>query len=208
MRTRKSSIVVISSLIASSLFAVLPAQAATCTATPAGTEGPYYLSGAPVRSNIVETEQGIKTTLTLTVVDSACKAVKGATVDIWHTNASGEYSGVDGNSGIFLRGSQITNTKGQVTFTTIFPGWYPQRTMHIHFKIWRDGQEVLTSQLFATDAITTKIYAMSPYAVRGNQAVNNARDGIYRGYGSSVSLVTMKVTATTKKITAAAKIVI
>jgi protocatechuate 3,4-dioxygenase beta subunit len=166
------------------------------------------LSGAPVRSNIVETEQGIKTTLTLTVVDTSCKAIKGATVDIWHTNAAGEYSGVDGNSGIYLRGSQITNAKGQVTFTTIFPGWYPQRTMHIHFKVWRDGKEVLTSQLFASDTVTTKIYAMAPYAARGNQAVNNARDGIYRGYGSSISLVTMKVAASTKRITASAKIVI
>ena len=208
MRLRIQSLAVIFSLIAASLLAVLPAQAATCAATPSGTEGPYYLSGAPIRSNIIETEQGIKTTLTLTVVDSACKAIKGATVDIWHTNASGEYSGVDGNNGIYLRGSQVTNAKGQVTFTTIFPGWYPQRTMHIHFKVWRDGKEVLTSQLFASDAVTTKIYAMAPYAVRGNQAVNNARDGIYRGYGSSVSLVTMKVVASTKRITASAKLVI
>lgn len=208
MRIRNSALAIVTTLVFAALATIAPARAATCTATPAGTEGPYYLSGMPVRSNITETEQGIKTTLTLTVVDSSCKPVKGATVDIWHANAAGEYSGVDGNSGIYLRGSQVTNAKGQATFTTIFPGWYPARTMHIHVKVWRDGSEALTSQLFASDAITTKIYAMTPYAARGNQAVNNTRDGIYRSYGSSVSLVTLKVSATTKKITATAKLVI
>jgi protocatechuate 3,4-dioxygenase beta subunit len=186
----------------------IQAQAATCTATPSGTEGPYYLSGMPVRSNITETEAGIKTTLTFTVVDSKCKAVKGATVDVWHANMNGEYSGVDGNSGTYLRGSQVTNSKGVVTFTTIFPGWYPARTMHIHVMVWKAGQKVLTTQFFGSDKDVSKVYSMAPYATRGQKAVNNTRDGIYQGYGTAVSTVTLKISATTKLIKASGKLVI
>ena len=208
MNKKFAPALVIATLLAALTTAIAPAQAATCTASASGTEGPYYLSGVPVRSTISETEKGIKTTLTFTVVDSACKAIKGATVDVWHANASGQYSGVDGNSGTYLRGSQVTNAKGQVTFTTIYPGWYPARTMHIHIKVWRDGQQVLTTQFFATDGASAKIYAMSPYSVRGQAAVNNARDGIYNGYGAAVSGLTLKVTSSSKKITATGRIVL
>lgn len=208
MNKKFAPALVIATLIAALTTAIAPAQAATCTASASGTEGPYYLSGMPVRSTISETEKGIKTTLTFTVVDSACKAIKGATVDVWHANASGQYSGVDGNSGTYLRGSQVTNAKGQVTFTTIYPGWYPARTMHIHIKVWRDGQQILTTQFFATDSASAKIYAMSPYSVRGQAAVNNARDGIYNGYGAAVSGLTLKVTSSSKKITATGRIVL
>jgi protocatechuate 3,4-dioxygenase beta subunit len=204
----KKSIAAVVIALTSSILSPVQANAATCTATPAGTEGPYYLSGMPVRSNITETEAGIKTTLTFTVVDSKCKAVKGATVDVWHANMNGEYSGVDGNSGTYLRGSQVTNAKGIVTFTTIFPGWYPARTMHIHVMVWKAGQKVLTTQYFGSDKEVSKVYSMAPYVTRGQEAVNNTRDGIYQGYGAAVSAVTLKISATNKLIKASGKLVI
>lgn len=121
---------------------------------------------------------------------------------------AGKYSGVDGNSGTYLRGSQVTDAKGKVTFTTIFPGWYPARTMHIHVMVWKAGEKVLTTQFFGSDSATAKIYAMAPYATRGQAAVNNSRDGIYQGYGTSVKAVTLKISSSSKKITASGNLVI
>ena len=112
----------------------------------------------------------------ITVVDTSCNPIPNAKVDIWHTNASGKYSGVNGNSEKFLRGSQVTNTQGKATFTSIFPGWYPGRVMHIHVKVWRNGQDVFTSQFFAKDSQVAQIYKSGAYANRGAQQTNMAND--------------------------------
>lgn len=188
---------------------VLPmttAEAATCTTTQSLTEGPYYSTDTPVRSNIAVGQSGTKAKFTITVVDSSCKAVKGARVDIWHANASGKYSAVEGVAGNFARGTQTTNSKGQVTFTTIYPGWYPGRTMHIHFKVWRNGSEVMTSQFFASDADNAKIYASGSYASRGNQDTSLTRDRIYNELSNPASL-TLKLSIKST-ITGTARVVI
>lgn len=176
------------------------AEAKSCTSTPEMTEGPYYLAGMPLRSNITEGLEGIKTTLTFTVQDKNCKVIPNAKVDIWHTNYVGVYSGVEGNSGTYMRGSQITNKNGKVTFTTIFPGWYPARTMHIHAKVWVNDTQVLTTQFFTSDKVTSKVYNTDPYKVRGQQQVNNARDGIYQSLGSNSKLLTLTAKIAPKKI--------
>jgi protocatechuate 3,4-dioxygenase beta subunit len=182
------------------------ATAASCSPTESMTEGPYYVSGSNVRNNIIDKQSGTKTALTITIVDSSCKPVSNAQVDIWHANAAGQYSGVKGNSEKYLRGSVITNSKGQATFTTIFPGWYPGRVMHIHVKIWNGGSEVLTTQLFAGDEQVAKIYAKGAYASRGNQNTTLAQDGIYRGLKNpKAHLMSIKIG---KSITAGAKIVL
>ena len=182
------------------------AQAATCATTESLTEGPYYSTDTPVRSNITAGQVGTKTTLTLTVVDTSCKPVKGAKVDIWHANASGVYSAVEGVSGNFLRGTQVTNGAGKVTFTTIYPGWYPGRTMHIHFKVWRNGSQVMTSQFFASDANNSKIYTSGVYAARGNQNTPANSDRIYAGL-QNPSALTLKLLIG-KSVSGSAKIVI
>ena len=187
-------------LLFSSGLAASPAQAKKCSKTPAMTEGPYYLTGMPVRSNITEGLPGIKTRLTLTVLDKNCNAIPNAQVDIWHTNASGEYSGVEGNSGTYMRGSQIARENGKVTFTTVFPGWYPARTMHIHAKVWVDGVESLTTQFYTSDKVTSRVYAMAPYQSRGQQRVNNGKDGIYRSLGAKSKLLTLKAKINSKNI--------
>ena len=181
-------------------------EAASCVPTQSLTEGPYYSTDTPVRADISPGQVGTKTKLTLTVVDSSCKAIKGVRVDIWHANAAGKYSAVEGISGNFGRGTQITNSKGEVTFTTIYPGWYPGRTMHIHFKVWRNGSEVLTSQLFSSDADNAKIYATGAYASRGNQNTSLAQDRIYNELSNPKSL-TLKLSIKSV-ISGTAKIVI
>lgn len=195
--------------IVSALFVAAPihsASAATCTPSESLTEGPYYSTDTPIRSQISPGEQGTKTKLTITVVDSSCKPVKGAKVDIWHANAEGKYSAVEGVPGNFSRGSLITNAAGKVTFSTIYPGWYPGRTMHIHFKIWRGDSDVLTSQFFASDANNFKIYKSGFYATRGNQNTSLAQDRIY-GSLSNPSALTLKLTIG-KTISGTAKVVI
>jgi len=105
-------------------------------------------------------------------------------VGVWQCDAAGHYSGVT-DTGVgfdtvgqkFLRGYQITDAKGVARFTTIYPGWYRGRTVHIHFKVRTPATAVLanatdsvyefTSQLFFDDALTTRVFAQEPYASRG-----------------------------------------
>lgn len=207
MRKKKTAITLFAIIVA--LFP--PANrsfAKSCTVTPTMTEGPYYLSNMPIRSDITEGLPGIKTILTFTVLDKKCRTVPNAQIDIWHTNATGEYSGVDGNSGSFMRGSQVTNKNGKVTFTSIFPGWYPARTMHIHAKVWVNGSERLTTQFFTSDKTTTKVYGTGVYKARGQQRVNNAGDGIYQSLDETAKLLTLGSKITSKKITLAGTFVL
>lgn len=206
MRLQKSILVALFTLLATVLVGTSGANAASCASTESLTEGPYYSTDTPVRSNITAGQVGTKTTLTITVVDKTCKPVKGAKVDIWHASAAGVYSAVEGVAGNFLRGTQVTNAAGKVTFTTIYPGWYPGRTMHIHFKVWRDGSPVLTSQFFASDASNKKVYTQGVYAARGDQNTPAKSDRIYAGLQSPSSL-TLKLSIG-KNITGSARVVI
>ena len=154
--------------------------AVTCVLAPEQTEGPYFVEGDKVRSNITEGKAGVPLTLRLTVVDvSTCRAVKGAAVDIWHCDAGGVYSDVsqqstDGQT--FLRGSQRTNARGVALFRTIYPGWYPGRTVHIHVKVSLGGNVVHTGQLYFPDAVTDAVYKRATYKQRPNRDPRNAGD--------------------------------
>ena len=206
MKYRALLIALLMPMMVTPLVLIPASQAASCVATQALTEGPYYSTNTPVRTNIAPGEVGTKTKVTITVVDSQCKAVKGARVDIWHANALGKYSAVEGVSGNFARGTQTTNASGKATFTTIYPGWYPGRTMHIHFKIWKNGSEVLTSQFFASDSNNSKIYTSGAYAARGNQNTPLAADRIYGSLKNPATL-TLKLSIGST-ILASAKVVI
>jgi protocatechuate 3,4-dioxygenase beta subunit len=128
-------------------------------------------------------------TLRLTVVDaSSCRAVRGAAVEIWHCDAAGAYSGVQGDAGMFLRGVQRTNAKGLAVFRTIYPGWYPGRTVHVHTMVHIGGNVVHTGQLYFSDAVTDAVYRRSPYNRRPNRAPRNAGDSIYRNGGRRSTL--------------------
>lgn len=172
-----------------------------CVLTPETTEGPYYFDPALVRADITEgTQAGVATTVRLQVVDAACRPIEGARVDIWHCNALGHYSGygnqtggVDARGETFLRGTQVADARGMVEFETIYPGWYPGRTTHIHFKVFLDERSALTGQIFFPDALSDSIYRnAAPYAERGpERAVLNGNDGIARRAGpASVASVT------------------
>jgi Protocatechuate 3,4-dioxygenase beta subunit len=159
----------------------------SCVLTPEQTEGPYYIPGERVRRNITEGRPGTPLMLRAFVVDaSTCRAIKNAAVDIWHADAAGVYSGFGQGSGnrTFMRGIQRTSAKGLALFRTVYPGWYPGRTVHIHVKVHIAGNVVHTGQLYFPDKVTDAAYRKAPYAGRPGRDTRNATDSVYRNGGS------------------------
>jgi protocatechuate 3,4-dioxygenase beta subunit len=155
-------------------------SAATCGQTAELTEGPYYFDANALRSDIREDRPGATLRLGIRVRSAGdCRPIQDAVVDIWHCDAVGTYSGVQGDSGRFLRGTQPTNAEGIAEFTTVYPGWYQGRTVHIHAKVHLDNQTVLTTQLFFDDEVSTKVYERQPYASHGARDQFNDSDGIF-----------------------------
>jgi protocatechuate 3,4-dioxygenase beta subunit len=159
-----------------------------CVVRPETTGGPYYVDLDLIRSDVREGKEGAPLVLTFNVSEvgnSTCTPLEGALVEIWHCDAQGVYSGVqdpgfDTSNEIWLRGGQLTDAGGVATFTTIYPGWYPSRTPHIHFKIHPTEALVFTSQLFFPDDFSAMVYQAQPYAARGLPDRTNATDGIYQ----------------------------
>ena len=177
--------------VASGNGATVPA----CVVRPEATEGPYYVDVDLVRSDIRsdtttnEVKAGVPLVLTFNVSQvsaSNCAPLQGATVEIWHCDAVGAYSGVNdpGFNTVgqnWLRGAQMTNANGVATFTTIYPGWYSGRAVHIHFKVHPDEARVFTSQLFFEDALSQQVFTQAPYASKGSTPDTlNSTDGIYQ----------------------------
>ena len=151
-----------------------------CTLTPEQTEGPFYVANQLVRSDIAEGRPGAPVELRLNVVNAdTCQPIKDATVEIWHCDAGGAYSGVDGNIETFCRGAQTSDADGSVVFNTVFPGWYTGRAVHIHVKTHVGGNEVHTGQLYFNEADLSRVYQADPYSSRGAPDTPNAADGIY-----------------------------
>jgi protocatechuate 3,4-dioxygenase beta subunit len=161
-----------------------------CVLAPESTEGPFYLDDARVRRNITEGRPGTPLTLRLKVVDaSTCRALRGAAVDVWHCDASGAYSGTGSEAdGRFLRGVQRTDGKGIAVFRTIYPGWYPGRTVHVHVMVHVAGNVVHTGQLYFPDALTDTVFRRAPYSRRSGRTTRNAADAIYRNGGRRSTL--------------------
>jgi protocatechuate 3,4-dioxygenase beta subunit len=205
--TRRRSLLGLGGLVAAALGAGAakaaedgPAGVASgqvkCILTPEMTEGPYYLSGEKLRRDITEGKRGAPLDLALTVVDaSTCRAIKGARVDIWHCDAGGVYSGFGAGSSnrTFLRGLQKTDAHGVARFKTIYPGWYPGRTVHIHVKVHVRGNVVHTGQLFFADATTDAVYRKAPYSKRPHRDPRNSGDSIFVN-GGKRSLLNVKKT--------------
>ena len=154
----------------------------TCELTPPQIEGPYYFDPDLNRSVIHEGRLGTPLFCDLIVVDQDnCEPLAQAYVEIWHADAQGLYSGYDGQAvdtrgETFLRGLQITPTTGQVRFETIYPGWYPGRAVHVHFKVKCDGYEEITSQYYFPDEISRDVYQGRAYQDRGEQDTPNPQD--------------------------------
>lgn len=191
-----------SSIKAPTATATTPA----CVIKPQQTEGPYFVDEKLNRSDIRSDpsdglmKQGVPLRLVFQVSqvgDRACTPIRNAIVDVWHCDAEGIYSDVSDRQSDtvgkkFLRGYQVTNAEGMAEFLTIYPGWYPGRTVHIHFKIRTDSASQqsydFTSQLYFDDAITDQVHTQTPYAARGQRNQKNEQDGIFHQGGEQLML--------------------
>lgn len=180
--------------------------ALSCIESPSQTEGPYFVDERLNRSDIRadpadgSVREGLPLTLKLVIASVArgqCAPLAGAVVDLWHCDAAGVYSdasdpGFNTIGKTFLRGYQVTDAGGGVRFTTVYPGWYDGRTVHMHFKVrgaaGSKRSYEFTSQLYFDDAVTDRAYARNPYARRGRRTVRNGGDGIFRDGGSRMIL--------------------
>src|SRR3954449_9870267 len=174
--------------------AAIESGAVQCVLTPELTEGPYYIAGEKLRRDIRDGHPGTLLTLRLRVVNaSTCAPIKGAAVDIWHADAAGNYSGfgAGASSRTFMRGIQKTDKNGLALFTTVYPGWYQGRAVHIHVKVHVGGNVVHTGQIFFSDALSEEVYKKAPYAARGTPDVTNAQDMIFVN-GGKRGLMTVK----------------
>lgn len=167
----------------------------TCTLIPQETQGPYPLlailsNSAMVRSDITEGRSGVPLTVNLKLVNvnDSCAPVTSASVYIWHCDKDGLYSGYSQPGGntvgeTFCRGIQDVDSNGEVTFTTIYPGWYSGRITHIHFQVYLYSESIATatSQLAFPQAVTQAVYASALYVGRGqNTSVTSfASDNVF-----------------------------
>lgn len=169
-------------------------------ASPELTEGPFFVDEKLNRSNLltgttrtsVVNGSPLKIRVrVLKLVGSDFRPFSGAQVDLWHCDVDGKYSDVsapmnhENTSGQnWLRGYQLTDDKGEATFQTIVPGWYPSRAPHIHFKVRKHDVKSnktaeLTSQMFFQTDELEPIYASGAYAAHGQPGTPNKWDSIF-----------------------------
>jgi protocatechuate 3,4-dioxygenase beta subunit len=200
----------------------------TCIADPTETAGPYPADGtntssgstsniltqsgivrSDIRSSFISSTTvaaGVEVTITLTVVNvnNSCAALSGYAVYLWHCNEDGNYSLYSAPTESYLRGVQVTDSNGQVTFTTIFPGCYSGRYPHIHFEVFsslsaatKGSNSALTSQLAMPRDICTTVYAAGGYS--GSTAnlaqVTTSNDNVF-GDNTTAQITAMTPTMT------------
>ncbi len=209
------------SAVAPTIVTAAPATGAaavvlpSCVVRPALTEGPYFVDEKLDRSDIRSepstnaVKPGVPLALTFfvsRVSGASCDALAGATVDVWHCDAAGVYSdatdpGFGSTKGTkFLRGYQRTDANGKAAFTTVWPGWYQGRAVHIHFKIRTAASggrtSDFTSQLFFDEALNDQVFAVAPYAQKGGAGrLRNSGDGIFQQSGGKLTLAPTKTSS-------------
>ena len=179
-----------------------PAFDGDCVLTSEAVEGPFFVRSA-VRKDIRDGKQGKELNLKLKLTNAAdCSPVERATVEVWHCDAEGVYSGYPeeiahdlwGSMRFlefngehkdpvtekrFLRGAQVTDADGVCEFTTIVPGWYEGRCPHIHFKVFTNEKAAFATQFYLNEDITKRIYtSIEPYNKFGESPYNMKNDQV------------------------------
>jgi protocatechuate 3,4-dioxygenase beta subunit len=183
----------------------------SCVVRPEQTEGPFFIDEKLDRSDIradptdgtVKPGTPLQIILRVYAVDgAACAPLAGAIVDVWQCDALGIYSDAlspglfDTRGKKFLRGFQTADAAGTVKFVAVYPGWYPGRAVHGHFKIRGTGTGgrgfTFTSQYYFTDALTDMVHSQAPYASKPGRRALNAADSIFAAGGSQLILETAR----------------
>ncbi|MPQ57423.1 intradiol ring-cleavage dioxygenase [Duganella sp. FT27W] len=197
----------------------------SCSVIPEETGGPYPADGTNsnasgvvnvltqsgvVRSDIrssfngaTGTAAGIPLTIKLQIVNvnGSCATLEGFAVYLWHCDRDGNYSLY--SSGVttqnYLRGVQVSDSSGNVSFTSIYPGCYSGRVPHVHFEVYRTlasatsaSNRLKTSQFAFPDAPSNAVYATTGYSasVRNMAAISLATDNVFSD-GATLQTVTI-----------------
>lgn len=180
----------------------------TCVTTPSETEGPFPTKtpSSLVLKDIRSDRTGVPMSVTITIKNknNNCEALAGALVDIWHCDAAGNYSEYGGTgmqstnytSVHFLRGRQTTDASGNVGFTTIFPGWYSGRAVHIHVHIYNaSGKSLLVTQIAFPAAVCDTVFTTATnFYTKGKADTTNERDNVFSdGFANELASVSGSV---------------
>ncbi|KAI0317724.1 Intradiol ring-cleavage dioxygenase [Amylostereum chailletii] len=184
----------------------------SCILAPETTQGPYYVDGEFVRSDIREDQQGVDLYVDVQLIDvTTCEPVPNVFIDFWHANSTGVYAGVVANGNgdstnennwntTFLRGIQETNEDGVAQFLTVFPGHYTSRATHIHILAQENGTQFDNGTYKATDVkhvgqfffdqdLITEVEATSPYSTNTQTLTTNAEDSIMSDEAATIDPV-------------------
>lgn len=197
----------------------------SCSVIPEETGGPYPADGTNsnasgvvnvltqsgvVRSDIrssfngaTGTAAGVPLTIKLQIVNvnGSCATLEGFAVYLWHCDRDGNYSLY--SSGVttqnYLRGVQVSDSSGNVSFTSIYPGCYSGRVPHVHFEVYRTltaatsaSNRLKTSQFAFPDAASNAVYATTGYSasVRNMAQISLATDNVFSD-GATLQTVTI-----------------
>ncbi|KAF5963677.1 protocatechuate 3 [Fusarium bulbicola] len=208
----------------------------TCVLVPDVTVGPYYWPRSQVlRQDITENQVGTPLILDVGVLDMAtCEPLPNALVSFWHCNGTGSYSSFTGHdpnlssaellksmnltqielgktdlhtdNTTWLRGMWPTNDEGLLEMKTIFPGFYAQRSIHIHAQVYTEwvigrngtiktGETNSVGQIYFDESVSQKIMALEPYASHTEiERTTNDADSLFHhsfvnGYDPVIDIV-------------------
>ncbi|GAB9473812.1 hypothetical protein Gpo141_00010958 [Globisporangium polare] len=173
-----------------------------CVLEPEVTQGPYYVTGELIRTDVRESQPGIDLYAEIQIIDvNTCTPVEDLYIDFWHCNSTGVYAGViaSGNGDstdltnvdkTFNRGLAPTDSDGLVTFLTTFPGHYTGRAHHIHIlgthggtvlanKTYVGGSVSHVGQIFFDQDLITEVEATGVYTTNTQRLTTNTRDSIF-----------------------------
>jgi protocatechuate 3,4-dioxygenase beta subunit len=182
-----------------------------CIVAPTETEGPFPYPGGEInnplqRADVKGGMTGVPLDITFIVVNtnSSCAVVPNARVDIWHCNKDGYYSGYGSQPGYlgtqsytgqtWLRGYQLADTAGKVTFNTIYPGWYAGRSTHIHMEVYVGGVLKKTTQITFPETISDAVHVSTLYVAHGTNTTRNTADGVFGDSATDLANETVALT--------------
>lgn len=164
----------------------------SCSASPSETKGPFPIKTPSqlVLENIKSDRVGVALLINLVIENknNNCSPLAGVLVDVWHCDKDGNYSEYGGTSMQqtdytsvhFLRGRQTTDSKGEVSFLSIFPGWYQGRAPHIHVEVLStSGSSLLVTQIAFPETVSSTVYSSTNYAGHGQADTSNTKDNVF-----------------------------
>lgn len=220
-----SSSVAASTSSSASSTGVCQITAPSCVIAPTEILGPYpaFSNGVVTLSSLWRQDitsdptgtysqrTGVPLEMLIKIVDvnNNCQPLVGYDVYVWHCDADGYYSfysnqpGYLGTKsytgGYFLRGVQTSDSCGEVTFNTIFPGWYPGRYTHVHIAVSLGATSEAVTQMAWPDSVITDVYtnatSYGTYTVHGANTTTFAADSVFAGNNEQIATTTGSISA-------------